>query len=451
MATNLNTTKQAYGKEFSIGITTNDNTRWLNNADVIECYFIEDLYAYMRTGKLTFIDKNGIMEFGSLVIGSTVDILFGEGTYDGSVGKDDTVVTLEIYKAQNITQSSPNVDGKQNVIELILVEPQFQNLTNQKYSRSWNQKKITTIMSDILEKMVGFDIDYITITDESDEIIDFTMPYWTPLQALNWLCNKSSSDGKWGFCCYMRRDYDYNDIGKAIEIQTLESMFQSKDIIEDTNSGIYTLSSPLLYDYNKILSYEMSGVDLTSNKQIRGGHLTGYDFKRKKFLENIYQYSEGQDDIGESIVDNFTMLGDWTLFKGTEYSTLKDADVDIQMIGDDDENIIKNVYFNNWVKRYSVQNMINIIVRGHESREVGKMITIKWPSIDEEKESYNSNLNGKYLIKSVTHFFEPNGKPSFKQKLGLMKNAYNYDEMDEKILLPSIKKNKSTENNKIIQ
>jgi hypothetical protein len=50
-------------------------------------------------------------------------------------------------------------------------------------------------------------------------------------------------------------------------------------------------------------------------------------------------------------------------------------------------------------------------------------------------------MNGLYLIKSITHHFSPKGKPAYKQKVGLIRNAYNYDEISKRLLYPSNKIN----------
>jgi hypothetical protein len=91
-------------------------------------------------------------------------------------------------------------------------------------------------------------------------------------------------------------------------------MLSSDNILSDKNDGVYRMVTPDLYNFNRILSYEVSGTDMFSNKQLRGGHVLGYDFKRKKLIDKKFQYSPGSNyfnkESGEDVVDNFTMLGD---------------------------------------------------------------------------------------------------------------------------------------------
>lgn len=428
---------QDYGKEFSVGISVyNQDFYWLSNNEIYEFYFIEDIYSYLITGKLIFYDRYSIFEFGSLVGGILINIVFG-------VDKDLTL-TFQVYKSDRIIpETSHRNEMSENVIELTLVESNFRYLVQQKYSRSWRNKNITSIVSDILKNMVFIESEQQNIVDQSSESIDFCMPYWTPQQSINWLLLRASSNNKWGYCCYTKTKADHRSYA-ILEIQTLENMLSSDNILSDKNDGVYRMVTPDLYNFNRILSYEVSGTDMFSNKQLRGGHVLGYDFKRKKLIDKKFQYSPGSNyfnkESGEDVVDNFTMLGDWTLLSGTEYSLFNDTDVNSEIIGENNETIIKNIYFNDWIKRYCMQNTVNIVVRGHEDRELGKLIWIEWPSSSKD-EVYNANMNGLYLIKSITHHFSPKGKPAYKQKVGLIRNAYNYDEISKRLLYPSNKIN----------
>jgi hypothetical protein len=63
-----------------------------------------------------------------------------------------------------------------------------------------------------------------------------------------------------------------------------------------------------------------------------------------------------------------------------------------------------------------------ITVRGHERRYAGQLANIYWPS-GTLKDVYNKNLDGKYLVKSVTHYFGMK-RPTYTQKLVLVKTGY---------------------------
>lgn len=73
------------------------------------------------------------------------------------------------------------------------------------------------------------------------------------------------------------------------------------------NSGYYSFITEQSGNFNKILGYEMSGIDNVSRLAIKGGNRRGYDFNRKKFLKNSYTYKDG--------ISNFTLLGERSLFE----------------------------------------------------------------------------------------------------------------------------------------
>lgn len=56
------------------------------------------------------------------------------------------------------------------------------------------------------------------------------------------------------------------------------------------------------------------------------------------------------------------------------------------------------------------------------------------------------------MIKSVTHHFDVNNKPFYKQKLCLIKNAYSYDDINDDMLYKSPKQpNDKISNKGILQ
>ena len=84
-----------------------------------------------------------------------------------------------------------------------------------------------------------------------------------------------------------------------------------------------------------------------------------------------------------------------------------------------------------------MQQTLTVLVQGHEERHAGGMIEIIWPSSD-EKEKFNKNLGGKYLVKSITHQFSA-AAPYYRQKMILIKNAY--EDSDSTKLMDASNKN----------
>jgi len=454
----------------------NADKQEINASDIIECYIIEDIFAYCLTGKLIFNDVNGLLDVGGLIAGTFVWIRYGDGIINDSDNNAMTLIPFIIHRINKITPKIPNKQkdmSNANLIELSLVEPHFNRLIGQTYSRSWDKKtSIEDMIKTILEKMVGWDAIKIVLDGDdvknTDSFISngFTIPYWTPLQTLNFLMDRFGDNG---ICCYSSIDWSNEDKeiegwkrwGAIINIKSLNDMLKQTELLNDPGKGIYKIDSALLYDYNKILSYQIDGTDMFNNRQLRGGGYLGYNFDKKKIINEKFQYSLSGNG-NNTLADKITTLGKWTLLQGTEqkeslntqneelYDVLIDSRTKNILTGETDKDIIMKIVQNNFIKSYCMQNTMSIIVKGHESRRCGKMIEIQWPPTDSTTSSYNPNLHGNYLIKSVTHHWATENKPFYKNKLVLIKNSYNYNGINSDILYESQDQNIKKQTNNIV-
>jgi hypothetical protein len=66
---------------------------------------------------------------------------------------------------------------------------------------------------------------------------------------------------------------------------------------------------------------------------------------------------------------------------------------------------------------------MNFEVTGHPDRYCGTIIQVDWGSKDPD-ETRNKNYSGIYLVKSITHYFNPKAFPIYRQKLNCIKNGY---------------------------
>lgn len=104
--------------------------------------------------------------------------------------------------------------------------------------------------------------------------------------------------------------------------------------------------------------------------------------------------------------------------------------------------MLDNIAYNDWAKRYNMQLILNLIVEGNERRFAGQMVNIEWPSWARNTGNnvpFNDLFKGHYLIKSVTHSFDPGSTYYYKQRLVLIKNAYT--DIDSQVLYKSKKTN----------
>lgn len=385
-----------YISKYSVYIIFEDENVYIDTAAIEDLYFIEDIFSYSIVGKLQFHDRQGILEFGPLTGNEKIGILYGV--------QDDVERVFDIYKINKIIPSWSNANAKENFIEIVFVDEIFYNLTNRKYSKSYKNKKISEIVSDISTNILE-ETSFDKWEDSIDIMSCFYIPYWTPKKAIDWLIKRSrgATSRKPGFLFY--RNFN------GLNFVTLEQLLNQKKLMDIgwEGSGFYTFEGESKYPYNKILGYELSGIDNMARIELKGCVKKGYDFKRKKLIDNSYTYDDG--------ISQFTLLGEKSLFED-----ISDSEVNHDITGESDENIIDNIYYSNWIKTYSMQQVLSLVLHGHERRHSGGLVEIEWPSSN-EKEIYNKNFAGKYLIKSITHQFA-GGTPTYRQKIMLIKNAY---------------------------
>ena len=257
-------------------------------------------------------------------------------------------------------------------------------------------------------------IDKIRLVEESNETLEhFDTHLRTPAESISWLMNRASGvkTGQSGYLFYRYNNSKTKEFDYALV--TLEQLLSQKkymDPIGDNN--VYGFEQQNPYYINKINDYKILHVDLNALKSLSGGTLLGYDIKRKKFLRQNYNYLDA--------IDRFTILGKKTLFPST--ILIENPIKQIESYGD--EKFLDNIWYGNWIKEYCNQQLLEITVQGHERRHVGGLIRVLWPSKDEAIQIQNKQLDGKYLVKTITHYLSSNVTGGYKQKMVCIKNGY---------------------------
>jgi hypothetical protein len=382
----------------------------MDNDDVIECIFIEDIFSYLMTGSLLCRDTRGITEFLPLVGNETVTIEYGTTLGGSSAGYETKKQTFNIIKAANVENTQ---DKRRHLIKFFFIASPHRRLQMEHYSRSYKCMLYTDIVSDILERHAGMSPGMFINSEICTEILQyFYTGLKTPAQNVEWLLNRcsSASSGQPGWLLYSSSQ----DEGSPYNLRTLETMLQQTVQIPP-NAGYYTIAdNKSEYNINKFIKYTDGRVDKKSLERMIHYKNVGFDIHRKKYLINEYTY---QDALAR-----FTCLGDYSLFEEGTDSIVSTAQ---ELSGEfDEEAVMKNIYFGDWIKRYCLQHTVSTILEGHSDRYCGGVIQVMWPSANDE-DIYDKNMDGVFLVKSITHSFVPFQKPVYTQKMILIKNGYN--------------------------
>ena len=388
---------------YTITINNDHDLYIIDNIDIIQCYFIEDIYSFLKTGKIVFRDSIGLAEFFPLVGGETISITYGEQIDDRTGEKEHKEYSFLIHKINNIEE-----DGDlKNIIELTFVDIQHYRLHSTHFSTSFKGETYTDIIKEISINQLN--IQDFTQFEDGDGVLDyFYTGLKTPADNIKWLSKRTrGSDSKEsGYLFYMNTK---DPVGA--NFVTLESLLKQTSLM-DPGGGVYKMVDSNQSLINRIIKFNLSQIDNQSLSKLSGHTYLGYDIKRKKIIKREYNYKNS--------IKKYTVLGKYSLFND---NIINLASFDEINTGESKEDVIDNMYYDDWIKRYCMQQYVTLIVRGHSDRYAGGMIDIQWPSMNEE-DRYNKNYMGNYLVKSITHQFSSLTNPQYIQKMICIKNGY---------------------------
>lgn len=431
MSDKLNNNAFSVTLEFLNGLFT------LNNALIIDAYFIEDIFSPFVTGAITFSDTAGIFEKGPITGNEMITFQY-TGTSEGDVLIKRTFI---VYKISEIT-ALDNTDPNNTTVELLFIDPIFMSLGIQQFSRSWKEeyghdiiKHIVTKIGEIDEKFLNLEND---AWEECREKFDFYMPWWNCIDSIKWLMKRMSSK-KTELSGYLFYSNGYQSEKpereglSTINLTTIDTLLSktdrmkisvdddaqyiitpingtdsAKDKTTDETSDIITSKK----DENNVLSWSISSIDKNSIKGIAGGHYYGFNNKEKRLIDKEYTYDEN--------MKKHTVLGLSSLF-----SDISLADAGRVFTGEEDEALIQNIMYDDWVSRYIMQHYVSIVVPGHHARYVGGLIELQFPTRYTSEYPVNKALSGGYLVKTITHYFSPQDFIRYRQKMVLIKNGYD--------------------------
>ena len=422
---------------YTIALGLNYGVVTLEPGDIQQFYFIEDIFSFCMVGKMVFEDRFGFVEYGPFTGNERVMLAYGE--------TKSRRLMFDIIKIEKMTMSSPTLSTTGTQIAIYFVDTTYKYLTKRRFSKSWKNKKNEDILDHILHKMCeGGDNEKILLKryDESNTKVDFVMPYWTPMESISWLNKRTKpkpsqdvgnqiggylyyNNTHWDDSESKNKDNNFTAAWKSINGLFSYPTTKEDEWIDWENPFVFsggppgsTGDSPTYV--NKILDWRYGGIDFTNIKKLQGGHMLGYNFDGKELIDRTYKYTKENDeeDVDLGMVDTITGLGQKSLFPD-----VSEKDSELVLSGIDNEDELDNIYYNDWLRNYSKQQILSVIVRGWENRFAGMMIKdVMWKSFQDSNLGGNKNMIGPYIIKSITHNFGT--KQGYTQRLVLLKNAY---------------------------
>ena len=394
--------------KFSVTITGGKNMAVLDNIDIHFVRMFEDIYSYCKTIHIVTKDTKALHEMLPVVGNEKVEIAYA--SLLGDAGYDEKHFTFNVLK-MNVNS---HTDKNRHVIEIFGVDSNYKKLHSWKHTRSYSDACYTymDITRHILEVIGEIPIGKFENCEET--IKYFYNGLKTPIQCAKWLSSrcKSVATGSPGYVFYSNTETPGEDLFNVISLDTLLQQAPSMPPVD----SLYTVKSHNEYHINNIISYHINRPDKQNMRKLFGAYSLCWDIKRKKYIKVDLSYDEALTYIH--------CLGTKSLFA----AHADDNEIDIYKphinVNEDDEEILKNIYYGDWIHRYCLQQTAQCSIEGHSQRFAGGMIEIKWPSADDFIQT-DENMTGLFLVKSITHQWMPEHNPVYVQKMILIKNGYH--------------------------
>lgn len=406
--------------------------------DIVELYTVQDVFAFNIFGKLKWTDRRGLFADGQ-ISGNEGFVL----EFQGLTSSQSKQVNFLVFKVERVLQGATASPMSGPLLEMTFVDPTFFYLTQRRYSKSWNQKSIDTIISDIYRDMLGIDLDEYKNTDmfesaeESGMPFDFVMPFWTPLVALKYLSQLAG-----GYCIWPHVVDDSQTPVKVGKL-TLQHLFAGVPYNMTAPRAMQNLLTFEAYKSNTtdvIKDWWLKGIDKFNLKFIRGGKYLGFDFDGKRFLEKQYTYVLAKNVPDQTDVNNVKQ--DWIapmghqsiLGKKSLFPNISDLQSYVKLTGLGDAEYeypdylkpLGSLIRSEWSSRYNTQNTLTVILEGRDTRHPGMWVNVEAPGVSVDGSvTYNPQLKGDYIIKNLITVFVGFGLKPYSHVCELMRNGYD--------------------------
>lgn len=387
-------------------------------------YIVESLEHSFLSAQLEIDDKGGWIELFPLTGNEIFEIeILQEGNSNSS---DKTISIKKVFEFEIFDiRMEIQANKKGNIYTFILVEKGFFNFTGKFFSKSFKEKRISEIVTDICVNQLKFDENKINYKiEETAGNIDFVIPYWKANIILKYLCkitrrNKAPQESGFVFFTSLGPESSEKSIKQFTSLATL--LEQTPNVSEDKKFYLRDQTKPVTY-INNIL--EMSNPSLINRVGLKNG-IQGKTYFGVDLNENKKIIKETK--ILSDFVKNSIFLGDDIHFE----KNIEDKLADVKFKGYSNIDFIKSEMEYKFRMSFETINERVIYCKGLLDRYVGKIIYIEERSGDTDS-IINSLYSGTWLIKKIIHNWSGN---SFEQKLNIVKNSF--DKLEKNLNSPN--------------
>lgn len=344
-------------------------------------------------GQLAFKDVSNIKESANIFAGDEIILSFSR--------EDEELLLLRNMVICDSYGDEINVDEDLNNLATFgFCNKWMIDGNTRKRSRSFRNRRIDQIVTDLLLDSGVLKSNIGTITETSQTLDRYVTPYISPIAAIQNLMDYATDvNGNGGYILYTDIFTDlvhFQPIGalmrapEELDERLVDFTFRMNPVMNINPEAIYNLKLSQQFDIVKHGSIGMGNT-----------RLVGFNFDRTAAMETNTRIDEYSDNHLS------TKLPLNTQFLGRIYRTTKDSfrfpnTAELIRLETDASNHINgklNTMYNN-LSSDAIE--INVTCYGEASRKrAGRLIKVDFPSV--EKHILNTNHSGTYLIRAIRH------------------------------------------------
>jgi len=288
-----------------------DLTEYYSNLEIIEDIFSNNIYGTLVLNEVHNVASSPIDRKytpGPIIGNETVVISLYEERNGSTLD-----LTMKIYKVFSRTLSNTKL---QTTVLNLVTDELVQN-SQIKLSKTYKEKLYSEMVEDILvndiwKGQIPPNTDYdIEPTDKRKNII---IPYWNPLETINWISSRSISEVYYGasYLFYESLNNHRKRLKRTFNFKTLELLYDSR-IVKKLETTIANISDPTIdpnaaakFDQERIQKYEFDKTfNLFDNMQMGmyANTLIQHDILNKKFDKTVFNYLDEYPKIKHSEVN----------------------------------------------------------------------------------------------------------------------------------------------------
>lgn len=397
---------------------------------MIEISYYEDIFRGSVTGEVLISDAISMIDRLGLSGGEYLNLVFRKTQKQSK--EEGVSKKFRIYRVSE--RILHNQETENYTLHFCSEELFFSEQL--KISKAYKGKKISEMVSDVLQKQLQIPTKYLDI-QETQGLYDFIIPYKSPFETLHWLANYAMAD------TYSGADFLFYENHTGFHFNSLQNLYTQVPYKGENNGYMYTTrnlgdtpeSGELYRDLIGIKSYTyldtfdtlygtvngaFASKTLTIDPLTRRFHETEFDYSKDYWLKNTQL-----NDF--AIINNVPNRENKTMNKMFEasYKVLVSNKEQIKAKGISDKpwSVSKDIYAETYVPYRTAQMALSHYVRvklavaGDPKLSVGTIINVELPSNASKKDGSGLNEGlfdvyntGRYLISAVRHVIKADMK-----------------------------------------